>query len=349
MSAASGFYPLDRTNVFYNLQDWQAMLGEIVESNAQWADSISQVLYKTISTLQEPDRVQETIDTLKLGLEWIFPYTITHRLSFTLFLLEAEGVLKESESLETLLNAAIERANEKASFETEETGSGELAGGGRGLSGESRGREEAGRMPGVPGGPGGQGAGRMPALPGLPGGLGGRGEAGRMPALPGLPGKFYPFDRTKVFYNQEDWRARLGKIVESNPEAADSIAQVLYEMISTLSEPGRVQETIDTLKLGLEWIFPYTSTRALSFTLFLFEAEGILKEPDTLETLLDAALDRALAKAEASLGAQESRATGERNANPGSKAGHPKPKRGKSNRAKNEAKRKHRTARQGKV
>ena len=254
MSAASKFYPFDRTNVFYNLQDWQAMLGEIVESNAQWADSIAQVLYKTISTLQEPDRVQETIDTLKLGLEWIFPYTSTHRMLFTLFLLEAEGVLKESESLERMLSAAIERANEKASFETEETGSGELAGGG-------------------------------------PGG------AGRMPALPGGPGKFYPFDRTKVFYNQEDWRERLGKIVESNPEAADSIAQVLYEMISTLSEPGRVLETIDTLKLGLEWIFPYTSTRALSFTLFLFEAEGILKEPDNLETLLSAAIERAYAKA----------------------------------------------------
>jgi len=108
--------------------------------------------------------------------------------------------------------------------------------------------------------------------------------------------KFYPFDRTKVFYNQEDWWARLGNIVESNPEAADSIAQVLYEMISTLSEPDRVLETIDTLKLGLEWIFPYTSTRALSFTLFLFEAEGVLKEPDTLETLLSAAIERANAK-----------------------------------------------------
>jgi len=93
------------------------MLGEIVESNPEWADSIAQVLHKTMSTLQEADRVQETIDTLKLGLEWIFPYTSTHRLSFTLFLLEAEGVLKDSD---TLLGAALDRAYAKAATLTTE-------------------------------------------------------------------------------------------------------------------------------------------------------------------------------------------------------------------------------------
>jgi len=104
------------------------------------------------------------------------------------------------------------------------------------------------------------------------------------------------------------WRARLGKIVESNPEWADSIAQVMYKTISTLQQADRVQETIDTLKLGLEWIFPYTSTHRLSSTLFLLEAEGVLKEPDTLETLLSAAIERTFAKAEASLGAEEPQA-----------------------------------------
>ena len=50
------------------------------------------------------------------------------------------------------------------------------------------------------------------------------------------------------------------------------------------------------MKLGLEWIFPYTNTHSMSFTLFLFEAEGVLKEPDTLEKLLAAALDHAYAR-----------------------------------------------------
>jgi hypothetical protein len=110
MSAASKFYPFDRTNVFYNLQDWQALLGEIVETNPEAADSVAQVLYETISTLQEPDRNQETIDTLKLGLEWIFPYTGTHKLFFSLFLYQAEGVLKAPDDLETLLTGALEKA-----------------------------------------------------------------------------------------------------------------------------------------------------------------------------------------------------------------------------------------------
>ena len=134
--------------------------------------------------------------------------------------------------------------------------------------------------------------------------------------------KFYPFDRTNVFYNLQDWQSMLGEIVESNPVAADSLGQVLYETISTLQESDRVLEAINTLKLGLEWIFPYTSTHTLSFTLFLFEAEGVLKEPDTLETLLTAALDRAYAKAETLTTEQ------------GSKPDHTKPKRTKPDRPK---------------
>ncbi|HEY6328107.1 MAG TPA: hypothetical protein VI756_02135, partial [Blastocatellia bacterium] len=62
--------------------------------------------------------------------------------------------------------------------------------------------------------------------------------------------KFYPFDRTKVFYNLQDWEAMLGKIVESNPEAADSISQVLFEIVSTMQERKRFQETVNTVKLS---------------------------------------------------------------------------------------------------
>jgi len=49
MSTASKFYPFDRTNVFYNLRDWQSGPREIVGSNPEWADSLAQAMYKTIS------------------------------------------------------------------------------------------------------------------------------------------------------------------------------------------------------------------------------------------------------------------------------------------------------------
>jgi len=115
-------------------------------------------------------------------------------------------------------------------------------------------------------------------------------------------------------------------------------------------------ETIDTLKLGLEWIFPYTSTHWLSFTLFLFEAEGVLKEPDSLEALLSAALDGAHARIEELTnrgidGLADQRAPRVPNrpssrqdlssrAEGRAKPDHPKPTRSKPNRAKKEAKRK---------
>ena len=34
MTTVSKFYPFDRTNVFYNLQDWQSKPREIVESKS---------------------------------------------------------------------------------------------------------------------------------------------------------------------------------------------------------------------------------------------------------------------------------------------------------------------------
>ena len=127
MSAASTFHPFDRTNVFYNLQDWQSMLGEIVESNPAWADRLAQVMYETITALQERDRTQETIDTLKLGLEWIFSYTSTHALSFELFLYEAEGLLKETDCPDSLIGRALERAKAKEIGELTDQGIEELA------------------------------------------------------------------------------------------------------------------------------------------------------------------------------------------------------------------------------
>jgi len=126
MSTASTFHPFDRTNVLYNLQDWQSMLGEIVESNPAWADRLAQVMYETISTLQAPDRTQETIDTMKLGLEWIFSYTSTHALSFELFLYEAEGLLKETDCPEALIGGAMERAQAKETEELTDRGIEEL-------------------------------------------------------------------------------------------------------------------------------------------------------------------------------------------------------------------------------
>src|SRR5258708_27927887 len=51
-----------------------------------------------------------TVNTVKLGMERVFPLTTAHRSSFTLFLYEMEGVLSIDDLPDNLIGAAIERA-----------------------------------------------------------------------------------------------------------------------------------------------------------------------------------------------------------------------------------------------
>jgi hypothetical protein len=115
VSVASNFEPFDRENVFYDLETWQALFEGVAEGNPAVADSLAMVLFRVIRELStRPEGVERTINTLKLGVEWLFQYTSAHEVSFKLFLYDLECVLVPSDSPKTLIGAAIERAEAAA-------------------------------------------------------------------------------------------------------------------------------------------------------------------------------------------------------------------------------------------
>lgn len=109
--------------------------------------------------------------------------------------------------------------------------------------------------------------------------------------------KFYPFDRQNVLFTLDQWKAMLEEVVEQDPLTADAIALTLFELIKALMKgPDPGERTINTLKLGIEWLFRRGSSYALSFTLYLYFLEGLLKESDLPEQLIGGAMDRAEAE-----------------------------------------------------
>ncbi|HYL98811.1 MAG TPA: hypothetical protein VEZ90_07630 [Blastocatellia bacterium] len=108
-----------------------------------------------------------------------------------------------------------------------------------------------------------------------------------------ITSSFYPYDKDNTFYDLETWQAMLGPLLEKNPEAADSLALAFYKVIRVMSEgPAGIVRALNTLKLAMEWIFPYTTTHNLSFKYFLYYVECMLTPRDYPESLLGGAIDR---------------------------------------------------------
>jgi hypothetical protein len=118
MSIASTFEPFDRENVFYDLETWAAMFETVVKDNPSAADSLALLIYKIIRVLSVGEggiESETVINTLKLGVEWIYPFSTAHKMSFKLYIYYLECVLTPQDFPEELLRGAIERAEAKAS------------------------------------------------------------------------------------------------------------------------------------------------------------------------------------------------------------------------------------------
>jgi hypothetical protein len=57
--------------------------------------------------------------------------------------------------------------------------------------------------------------------------------------------------------------------LSADPSVADSLAWLLYRVIRDLNQRRRGR-VINTLKLGVEWIYPFTRAHKLSFPPRLF-------------------------------------------------------------------------------
>ena len=66
-----------------------------------------------------------------------------------------------------------------------------------------------------------------------------------------IASSFEPFDRRKVFYDQETWQAMFEEAVKDNPHLADQLAWLLYRVVREMAEgkKGR-KRVVNTMKLG---------------------------------------------------------------------------------------------------
>ena len=106
---------------------------------------------------------------------------------------------------------------------------------------------------------------------------------------------FHPFDRRKVFYDTATWEVLFEKAVKDDPNTANSLARLLYEIARILGHGKRGrEEAVNTLKLGIEWLYPYTDAHKLSFEAFLYDLEGLMVGTDFPEELMRGAIARAV-------------------------------------------------------
>jgi hypothetical protein len=115
MNIASSFEPFDRRKVFYDQETWEAMFAEAVKDNPHLADQLAWLLYRVVREMAEGKKGRKrVVNTMKLGVEWLYQYTEAHKLSFTAFLYHLEGMLVPSDMAEEITARTIERAEEKA-------------------------------------------------------------------------------------------------------------------------------------------------------------------------------------------------------------------------------------------
>jgi hypothetical protein len=106
-----------------------------------------------------------------------------------------------------------------------------------------------------------------------------------------ITSQFEPFDRDKVFYDRETWEAMFEDSLRASPTAADSLAWLLYRVIRELDQ-GKKGRVVNTLKLGVEWIYLFTRAHDLSFQGYLYYLEGLLVPGDMPEELMKGVIER---------------------------------------------------------
>ncbi|HYM00054.1 MAG TPA: hypothetical protein VEZ90_13965 [Blastocatellia bacterium] len=93
MPLASEFQDYDRTNTLWGRETWDALFGDAARSSQEIADSVALLLKDVLlATAGGRKNIEKLRNTAKDGIEWVWPYTKEHELSFIAFLYSIEGL-----------------------------------------------------------------------------------------------------------------------------------------------------------------------------------------------------------------------------------------------------------------
>jgi hypothetical protein len=106
--------------------------------------------------------------------------------------------------------------------------------------------------------------------------------------------KNFEYDCENLLVDEESWTCFLEPAFHEHPNAAESLAEVLFAVKEALGRgPKGVMQASDTLMDGLSLIYLYTDHHKAACKLYLLSLTGYLKPSDEPRQLLSGAIERA--------------------------------------------------------
>ena len=85
--------------------------------------------------------------------------------------------------------------------------------------------------------------------------------------------------------------------LRNDPELAAALAHLMFNMLEAAAKGEKEIEMLrNTLRDGIEWIYPFTGAHKAAFKAYLLQLERKMAVEDNPETLLNQAISRALTK-----------------------------------------------------
>lgn len=108
MPLADQFHNYDKANTLWGRETWEALFGDAALSSQALADSVALLLKDILLATSGGRRsIEQLRNTAKEGIEWVWPFTKEHELSFTAFLYSIEGLIVGGHEPCDLLKQAI--------------------------------------------------------------------------------------------------------------------------------------------------------------------------------------------------------------------------------------------------
>lgn len=109
-----------------------------------------------------------------------------------------------------------------------------------------------------------------------------------------IAAKFSGFNRKRLLGPHEVWPDVFEDVVKDNPEFAEALAHLMFNMLEpVIKRPGDIEKLCNTLKDGIEWIYPCTGAPRAAFKAYLLKLERMMAIEDNPEDLMNQAIARA--------------------------------------------------------
>src|SRR5215831_13201450 len=120
-----------------------------------------------------------------------------------------------------------------------------------------------------------------------------------------ITSEFDRFERKKLLWPHEVWPDVFEDSLRKDPELASALAHLMFNMLEAAAKGEKeIEKLRNTLKDGIEWIYPFTGAHKAAFKAYLLQLERKMAVEDNPETLMNHAISRALTRRKQSSGAR---------------------------------------------